>query len=363
MRTHFPTPDERSGPAARRLQRNLRRRRLGGVCAGIADFLGVEVKWVRLGALMSIFVSFSLTFWLYLALWVVLPGRPETPMPDVSWALRRELRTLDRMVRRVHRRLPAPLADQAQSAFDALKVLAGELEAGGEPGDKVRSAWAAGRERLPSLLRRMLAAPPGERLLTELAELETTLRKSARAALDRELAGARGTGHAESSAFTTWREHIAGRSDQLRQRVGPQTLAVLQRIEDKLAFLLPRVDAHEGPFDLTPFEVRRIAFTYLPDALDQYLRLPADLARDQPMTDGITAEAALTEQFIRLDHALENLAASVFERDAQGLLIHGRFLRERFAEQPFRLDTKARDSGRTPMEGGWPERADTPNMR
>lgn len=274
MRTHFPTPEERSGPAARRLQRNLRRRRLGGVCAGIADFLGVEVKWERPGALMSIFVSFSLTFWLYLALWVVLPGRPETPLPDVSWALRRELR-----------------------------------------------------------------------------------------ALDRELAGARGTGHAESSAFSAWREHIAGRSAQLRQRVGPQTLAVLQRIEDKLAFLLPRVDAHEGPFDPTPFEVRRIAFTYLPDALDQYLRLPADLARDQPMTDGITAEAALTEQFIRLDHALENLAASVFERDAQGLLIHGRFLRERFAEQPFRLDTNARDSGRSPMEGGWPERADTPNMR
>lgn len=325
--------------SARRLQRNRRRGRLGGVCAGIADFLGVEVKWIRLAAFMSVFFSFSLSFWLYLGLWVVLPRQPETPMPDVSWSLKRELRRLDRQVRRVHRQLPAPVADQAQAVFDALKVLAGEMEAskGDHTNEAIHAAWRKGRERLPALLRRLLSGQSDPRLQDELVALDGELRQAARAALDDELTTARTASRSESAAFTAWRQHMAERLAQLRERVGPQTLAVVQRIEDKLAFLLPRADAHQGPFDLTPFDVKRIAFTYLPDALDQYLRLPADLARGLTMSGGITAEQTLTEQLIRLDHALENLAGSVFERDAQGLLIHGRFLRERFAEQSFEL--------------------------
>ena len=115
-------------PAGRRLQRNLRRRRLGGVCAGLADFLGVEVIWIRLAVLVSVFFSFSLTLWIYLALWLVLPARPETPVPHVSWSLRHELHTVGRLVRTAHRRLPAAVADQVQDTFDALKVLAGQLE-------------------------------------------------------------------------------------------------------------------------------------------------------------------------------------------------------------------------------------------
>jgi hypothetical protein len=252
----------------------------------------------------------------------------------------RELRRMERQVRRAHRLLPSALADQAQTVFDALKVLAGELASskGARGGEALLAAWAQGRERLPGLLRRLLAGQSDPRLREELAALEAELRQTARAALDHELTAARTDSLQESAAFSQWRGHMAERLDQLPQRVGPQTQAVVQRIEDKLAFLLPRAGTHEGPFDLTPYDVRRIAFTYLPDALDQYLRLPADLARTLPMNDGITAEAALTEQLIRLDYALENLAGSVFERDAQGLLIHGRFLRERFAEQPFQFN-------------------------
>ena len=107
----------------RKLQRNRQRRRLGGVCAGIADYLGVDVTLVRFLFVLSVFFSFSLTMWIYLALWALLPAGTETPMPDVSWGLSRELRRIEKRVRKAHRRLPAPIADEVQETFDVIKEI------------------------------------------------------------------------------------------------------------------------------------------------------------------------------------------------------------------------------------------------
>lgn len=329
-------PVTHAGPA-RRLQRNPRRRRLGGVCAGLADFLGVEARWVRLAALLSVFFSFSLTVWVYLALWVVLPAAPEVPMPAVSRPLRRELMRIDKLVRSAHRRLPAQLADQAQHTLDALKGVAGELDSASAISSTLEQAWSSAQRRLPGLLQGLLAGASEEASAAELRQLELSLRQASRDALERELAMTTRRAHPASGRFQAWREQLAPLLVRLGARIGPQAQAVVQRIEDKLAFLLPRVGADGGAFDLAHYDVERIAFNYLPDALGQYLDLPVEQARSVRLAEGLTAEEWLTEQLIRLDNALENVAGSVFARDAQGLLIHGRFLRERFAEQPFRL--------------------------
>ena len=324
-------------PTGRRLQRNLRRRWLGGVCAGLADFIGVEATWVRLVALVSVFFSFSLTMWVYLALWIVLPAKAKTPMPDVSWSLRRELLKVAMLVRKAHRRLPAPVADQVQDAFDALKVLAGQLESTTVSSATVKNSWETAHERLPMLVQRLLAVPGHSQTVEELADLQRELRRTSREALYQELEGRPQELQTSPTELATWREKIAPRCERLHERTRPQTLAILRRIESKLTFLLAGMDERGGLFDLRPFEVRKIAFEYLPDALDQYLKLPPSMAQSLPLSGGITAEESLTEQLIRLDHALEELATSLFERDAQGLLVHGRFLREKFADQPFRL--------------------------
>ncbi len=324
-------------PTGRKLQRNLRRRRLGGVCAGLADFLGVEAIWVRLAVLVSVFFSFSLTLWVYLALWIVLPARPETPVPHVSWSLRREIRRMDRLVRRAHRRLPATVADQVQVTFEALKVLAGQLESTTVASSTVKAAWETALERLPRLVERLLVMPGEAQAVEELGELQRLLRSASSEALAQEIEGRSQESNADSRELSAWREKVAPLRQRLQERARPQTLAILQRIEDKLTFLLAGMDRSGGPFDLRPFEVRKIAFEYLPDALEQYLKLPPSMAQSLPLSGGVTAEESLTEQLIRLDHALEELATSLFERDAQGLLIHGRFLREKFADRPFRL--------------------------
>jgi len=329
-------------PPRGRLQRNTRRRWLGGVCAGLADYLGIEAGWLRFALLLSVFFSFSLTFWIYVILWVLLPAKPEVPIPDVSWQRRRELRRIDGLVRRAHRRLPATVANQAQGVLDAMKIMAGELESASGSTREAQSAWSQVSTQLPPLLGRMLAdSREDEQGYEEMRAMEKKLRTTSRAAFAEQLAGQNLDESAPSGRFAAWREKIAPLQTALAPRIGPQTLAVLEAIEHKLAFLLSRADTGDGLFDLARFDLERIAFEYLPQALENYLKLPADMARSHRISGGVTAEEALTEQLIRLDQALEDLASSLFERDAQGLLIHGRFLRERFGEQP--LESADRD--------------------
>ena len=48
-----------------------------GVCAGISEWLGLDVTLVRVLTVISFFISGSLTFWGYLLLGLILPDRNE----------------------------------------------------------------------------------------------------------------------------------------------------------------------------------------------------------------------------------------------------------------------------------------------
>jgi len=332
----------RRGQAPRRLRRDLRHRRIGGVCAGIAEYLGVDLALVRLTVVGLLFFSFGLVFCAYVAMWIFVPARPEVAIPDVSRPLHRELERIDKLVRRAHRRLPADVGNLIQETFDAFKVLTGELESSTAASAPVRAAWDSARQELPRLIELLLVLRgEGSGVLEDLKSLERTLRRTARDALGEELAAPPAAQADPGHDLERWRRRVDPMRERLRDRVRPQTLAVLQRIEDKLGFLLGREEDAGGPFDIGPFKVRKIAFEYLPQSLENYLRLPSSMAQSVSLSGGITAEELLSEQLIRLDNGLEDLATSLFERDAQGLLVHGRFLRSKFADEPFdiaRLD-------------------------
>jgi len=327
-----------------KLQRNLRRRRLGGVCAGVADYLGTNVKWVRLGVLISVFFSFSLSLWIYLALWLFLPARAELPIPPVSRKLRGELRRIGKLVRKTHRRLDPHVADRAQSAFDDLKLLAARIEKRHALPARVRSVWASALPGLPRLLQQLLALPetissphtrPYERLTGELQHLKKALREASIESLDSEITEQLGTETHDSAEVVAWRNQLESLHERLRERAGPDTLTTLQRIEEKLAFLIEHSDSSADLFDFKPFEIRKIAFDYLPDTINNYLQLPSQLARTERLRDGRSAEQALQEQLHLLDQALADLTRSYFDRDTESLLIHGRFIKDKFARQPF----------------------------
>ena len=69
---HDRDMSENNGSGGKRLLRRREGRMVAGVCAGIADYLGVEVNLVRLA--FGIFTVFYLLgVLIYLVAWVILP--------------------------------------------------------------------------------------------------------------------------------------------------------------------------------------------------------------------------------------------------------------------------------------------------
>ncbi len=83
------------------LYRNTRDKRIGGVCAGIADYLEVSHFTVRLITILSLFVFGPFTFWAYVICWFVF--EPDPHMPESSSRARRRERREAKAQRRAKR--------------------------------------------------------------------------------------------------------------------------------------------------------------------------------------------------------------------------------------------------------------------
>lgn len=62
-------------------KRDTKNKMIGGVCAGLAKHTGMDAALVRIAAVISIFVTGSVTFWIYIILWILLP--PEDKQDEV----------------------------------------------------------------------------------------------------------------------------------------------------------------------------------------------------------------------------------------------------------------------------------------
>ena len=66
--------------AEKRLLRSPDDRMLAGVCAGIADFFGLDVSLVRIATLVLILFG-GLSIWVYVLLWIIVPKAPKRLNP------------------------------------------------------------------------------------------------------------------------------------------------------------------------------------------------------------------------------------------------------------------------------------------
>ncbi|PPF79652.1 hypothetical protein C5B96_12315 [Subtercola sp. Z020] len=105
--------------------------------------------------------------------------------------------------------------------------------------------------------------------------------------------------------------------------------ASVARIVDLLLDTLPRVT---GDLDMNAM-AHRTATVYLPDTLRAYLTLPPGWARGHVYPDGSTPDSALMAQLVVLERAVSRMHEAAVRGDADGLLLNGRFLGERFREQ------------------------------
>lgn len=80
VQTDQPLPPPYTPPTPRkRLYRDPNDSMLGGVCSGVAAYLGVDPTWVRLGVVVLCFLSFSTVAIIYFILWMILP-QANTPL-------------------------------------------------------------------------------------------------------------------------------------------------------------------------------------------------------------------------------------------------------------------------------------------
>jgi phage shock protein C len=67
----------------KRLYRSRKDRMLAGVCGGLASYIGVDPTIVRLIFVISVFVTFTTSLFLYLIFWLIIPEEPVSGAVDV----------------------------------------------------------------------------------------------------------------------------------------------------------------------------------------------------------------------------------------------------------------------------------------
>lgn len=119
-----PEPSPADGNPRKKLFRDLENKRLGGVCSGLAAYFGIDVSWLRLGAIVAaVIVFFSGAehgVWclsvpvLYCILWVAMPAARTT---RDRWAMRGESGTLDE----IRRNVSAGVHEMGQTAGEVVR--------------------------------------------------------------------------------------------------------------------------------------------------------------------------------------------------------------------------------------------------
>jgi hypothetical protein len=77
----------------------------------------------------------------------------------------------------------------------------------------------------------------------------------------------------------------------------------------------------------------------LPETLSNYLLLPPGFTRIARLDGGRNANTLLLEQLTLLDASLRRIAEDALRDDAEALVVHGKFLQERFGPVTFVGDT------------------------
>lgn len=106
--------DEASGNSPKQLMRDTEHGLIGGVCAGVAAYFGVNPLWIRLIAIFSPFITFGTAVLIYIVMWLSIP---EARTASDKLRMRGEPVTLDAL-----KRLSVDDNTKKQAASTAAKI-------------------------------------------------------------------------------------------------------------------------------------------------------------------------------------------------------------------------------------------------
>ncbi|MEO8828926.1 hypothetical protein [Lapillicoccus sp.] len=103
----------------------------------------------------------------------------------------------------------------------------------------------------------------------------------------------------------------------------------LGRVARTVRDTVPRLETL-GQGSPQAYNVMATATNYLPDAIGGYLRLPRQWADSRPVDRGKTPLMILIDQLDLLGATMDKVFDAVCRADAEALVVHGRFLQEKF---------------------------------
>ena len=118
---------------------------------------------------------------------------------------------------------------------------------------------------------------------------------------------------------------------KIRGKVPDIAFQKVESIKSSIMDILPYITDVESA-DYNVFTIRRTALDYLPETLENYLNLPPAYRNIHPVKDGKTAKQILIEQLDILDKEMKEISEYFYRDDTQKLLVHSRFLEEKFAK-------------------------------
>ncbi|MCL2735580.1 MAG: hypothetical protein FWD75_02985 [Propionibacteriaceae bacterium] len=128
---------------------------------------------------------------------------------------------------------------------------------------------------------------------------------------------------------------IASALDTMDARVDSAALssavtARVKRITKRLRDTLPRM-SNAGLTSVDQYSLIATATSYLPQTVGSYVRLPRDWADSRPVDAGRSSLLVLIDQLDLLAETVDKIYDAVLAKDAQALVVHGRFLADKFA--------------------------------
>lgn len=140
--------------------------------------------------------------------------------------------------------------------------------------------------------------------------------------------------------------------DELRQELESLVSAVQKHLPDdiyakvvsikaSIVSILPQI-ADINSADHHIHVIRQTVLDYLPEALQNYLNLPPAFANVHPIKNSKTARQLLGEQLDILDSQMKEIVEDLHRDDAQKLVIHGRFLQDKFSDADLLFDLNQR---------------------
>lgn len=106
--------DDEAGNSSKQLMRDTEHGLIGGVCAGVAAYFGVNPLWIRLIAIFSPFITFGTAVLIYIVMWLSIP---EARTASDKLRMRGEPVTLDAL-----KRLSVDDSTKKQAASTAAKI-------------------------------------------------------------------------------------------------------------------------------------------------------------------------------------------------------------------------------------------------